>query len=65
MRLTVNGQQFDVAEGSNLAALCALLQISPVTCVAEVNGQVLPAGSQQYALAEGDVLELVTIVGGG
>ena len=66
MRLTINGEAREVAEGCNVAELLANLGFSGKPVAVEVNLELLPRGRHaQRRLAEGDVLEIVTLVGGG
>jgi thiamine biosynthesis protein ThiS len=66
LRITVNGEQREVADGTTGAELLCLLQIPAVTAVAEYNGIVqTSAVFQGTVLVDGDLIELVTLVGGG
>ncbi|OGP74130.1 MAG: thiamine biosynthesis protein ThiS [Deltaproteobacteria bacterium RBG_13_58_19] len=65
MQLTVNGEPRQVAQ-ANLLALLAELGLNPLATVVERNGVIVDrAAYQETLLAEGDVLEIVRIVGGG
>ena len=66
MRITVNGEPRDVPEGTTLASLMASLDVPRQPVAVEVNRELVPR-SQQGArrLAEGDAVEIVTLVGGG
>lgn len=66
MDVTVNGENKTIAAGATVASLLEELRLVARTIVVERNGHVVPRdqfGSE--ALAEGDSLELVRIVGGG
>ena len=66
MRLTINGQERDCAEGSTLGALLEELRLSPSAVVVERNRDIVPRESLSYlVLADGDRLEIVRLVGGG
>ena len=66
MTMTVNGKQRELSDGNTGADLLRELGIPASTTVAEVNGQIVPRGEfDDLRLQEGDVIELVTIVGGG
>lgn len=66
MQLIINGEVREVAAALDGAALLQLLGLPAGTIVAELNGKVLQSGEFQAAvLRDGDVIELVTIVGGG
>jgi thiamine biosynthesis protein ThiS len=63
--LTVNGERRDVVEGLTVGALVAQLGIRGRVAV-ELNGEVLrQAQHPEVTLREGDMLEVVTFVGGG
>ena len=66
MRIEVNGQEKDVADGLSIAALIVELSLEPKRVAVECNKQLVPrARHGQTALAQGDQLEIVTLVGGG
>jgi thiamine biosynthesis protein ThiS len=66
IKLTVNGQAREVANGATGADLLASLEIAVGAIVAEVNGDVVKREEfLARVLTDGDVLELVTLVGGG
>jgi len=65
VRLTINGERRDVAEGLTVAALVAELGVRGRVAV-ELNGEVLrQAQHPEVTLRDGDALEVVTFVGGG
>jgi thiamine biosynthesis protein ThiS len=65
VRLRVNGEPQEVPEGATLLELLQTLGIRGRVAV-ERNGTVLrQAEHVEVLLAEGDVLEVVTFVGGG
>ena len=65
MRITVNGEQQDRSE-TTVAELIAALGLDPLLCAVEQNRQLVPrARHAETALADGDKLEIVTLVGGG
>jgi sulfur carrier protein len=66
MQITVNGQSRDVAEDATVAGLLDELNLAGKPVAVEVNRELIPR--QRHAghrLAEGDRLEIVTLVGGG
>ena len=66
MRLTVNGQEREVADGTDLPGLLEVLDLRPGTVVVEHNGTALLRSELGAALLrDGDVLELVRAVAGG
>ena len=66
MRLTINDEPRDVPEGTTLAALLNELGRKAKFCAVERNRELVPrTAHDRCVLAEGDVLEIVTLVGGG
>ncbi len=67
MQLTLNGQPHDAPDGQTVADLIAALDHLPKVGVAvEVNREVVPkAMHATTTLRDGDVVEIVTLVGGG
>ena len=66
MQITVNGQSRQCVEGATVADLLVELKLAGKPVAVEVNCQLAPR--QRHAahrLAEGDCLEIVTLVGGG
>ena len=66
MRLVINGEEREVAEGVNLSELVKILQLTPERVAVELNHQVVRRAQWvETNLAEGDRLEIVHFVGGG
>ena len=66
IEILVNGAPRSVAHGSSVATLLDELQIAPKHVAVELNLQLVPrAAHAERRLAEGDRLEVVTLVGGG
>lgn len=66
MRIVVNGEEREIAEGVTIATLIELLQLPPGRMAVERNREVVPRGRHaDTVLREGDRLELVRFVGGG
>lgn len=66
MRITINGEARDVRDGVRLADLIGELGLDPRRLAVERNRQLVPRRQfDQTPLAEGDTLEIVTLVGGG
>lgn len=66
VQVTVNGESRRIAEGTTIAQLLDELQLKTKYVAVEVNLELVPR--QQHAehrLANGDRLEIVTLVGGG
>lgn len=66
MILTVNGNPRELADGASVAELLAALNLAEKLVAVEVNLEVVPrARYGEHRLAEGDRVEIVTLVGGG
>ncbi|MEM8945309.1 MAG: sulfur carrier protein ThiS [Planctomycetota bacterium] len=66
MIIHVNGQQREVSQGSSIADLLEHLQLDRRYVAVERNLELVPRGEHATAqLADGDRLEVVTLVGGG
>ena len=66
MELTINGEQKNFADGTNLLVCMQKLNIDETATVAELNGEII--SHEAFAstmLHSGDVLELLQFVGGG
>jgi sulfur carrier protein len=62
----VNGKEMEVAEGTTVAGLLERLEIGRERTAVERNREIVPRGRHaETVLADGDVLEIVTAVGGG
>lgn len=66
LKITVNGEVREVDPGTTVAGLLDLLKVPRLATAVEVNRQIVPR-SQHGArpLADGDAVEIVTLVGGG
>ena len=66
MQITVNGQPRHLADGATVAELLTELRLADKPVAVEVNRELVPRQRHaQHWLAEGDRLEIVTLVGGG
>jgi thiamine biosynthesis protein ThiS len=66
MQIIVNGQPRSERDGASVAELLAALSLEPRRVAVERNKRIVPrAQYAQTPLAEGDTLEIVTLVGGG
>jgi sulfur carrier protein len=66
VKLTVNGESKSVPEGFTLAQLVRELGLERNPIAIELNREVVPRDRHgETRLAEGDRLEIVTLVGGG
>lgn len=66
MRIEVNGQGVELAERTSVAQLLAEMAVRADYVAVEVNAELVPRSSRDSVqLAEGDRVEIVTLVGGG
>ncbi|HJT32341.1 MAG TPA: sulfur carrier protein ThiS [Pirellulales bacterium] len=66
MDIIVNGSSRQVSAALTVAALLVELAVEPRYVAVEVNQELVPrARHRDWKLAEGDHLEVVTLVGGG
>ena len=66
MKIMVNSEEREVAEGCTVAGLIGDLGLAAAICAAEVNRTVVPRRERdETVLREGDRVEIVTLVGGG
>jgi sulfur carrier protein len=66
MRLTINGEAKEVPRAMTVAELVAHLGLGEGPVAVELNREIVPrAQHASRAIADGDVLEIVHMVGGG
>ncbi|MFT3685143.1 MAG: sulfur carrier protein ThiS [Phycisphaerales bacterium] len=66
MTVTVNGEKRSIPDGATVASLLTELGLSALPAAVEVNKRLVPKRQHgERSLAEGDVVEVVTLVGGG
>ncbi len=66
MQIQVNGEQREVEAKVSIAELLKQMELDPRTLAVERNMELVPrAEHAKMLLAEGDRLEVVTLVGGG
>ncbi len=66
MRLTVNDQPTDLPDGATVVTLLERLALPGTRVAVEVNRQLIRrVDHAATALRDGDVIEVVTLVGGG
>jgi len=66
VQVIVNGEPREVAQGTSVAALLDELHLASRPVAVEVNLELIPRDQHAaHRLAEGDRLEIVTLVGGG
>lgn len=66
MQIHVNGDATDVADGATVAALLRQFELAPNQVAVEINEQLVRRTTyDDTALQPGDLVEIVTLVGGG
>ncbi|MFO0916706.1 MAG: sulfur carrier protein ThiS [Planctomycetaceae bacterium] len=66
MTIILNGEPREIVPPQTVGDLLAQLKLQPQRLAVELNEQLLPRGEFGRAcLAEGDRVEIVTLVGGG
>ena len=66
MQLTINGESIIFTNGNTVRQLLEQLQLADRPVAVERNGRIVSHSTfDQTELTEGDVLEVVTLVGGG
>lgn len=66
MQVVVNAEKLEVPPGETVAQLLSRLKLDAGPCAVEVNQDLVPKRSHaERELADGDVIEIVTLVGGG
>lgn len=66
VRIVVNGAARDVPAGTSVGALVRYLELTSERVAVERNGKLVPRAEYELTLlADGDRLEMVTLVGGG
>jgi thiamine biosynthesis protein ThiS len=66
MRIVLNGEQAETADGATVETMLQQLGISRERVAVELNADIVPkAGYEKQLLADGDKIEIVHFVGGG
>ncbi len=66
MRIVVNGEDKDVSDGASVSDVLASMSLDSSRVAVERNRQLVPRAEHgRTSVREGDVLEIVTLVGGG
>lgn len=66
MRIEVNGEAREIADGATIRALLVEMGLAETLVAVERNEEIVPRGEHETTpLAEGDRVEVVHFVGGG
>lgn len=65
MRIKVNGQDFEIADGADIHALLKAHNLTADKVAVEVNRRLVRGEKYDTPLSAGDEVEIVTFVGGG
>lgn len=66
IKIIVNGQDKELPAQTNVTGLIEILELSKAAVAVEVNKELIPKKIHESTiLNDGDVVELVTLVGGG
>ncbi len=66
VQVQFNGQPLEIPTGTNIEQLLQLAEMRSRVVAVEVNGELVPrAQHTQCCVAAGDLIEAVTLVGGG
>lgn len=66
MQITLNGRTLDAPDGATVQQLLDAQGLSTAVCAVEINRAVSPRREHaERRLADGDAVEIVTLVGGG
>jgi sulfur carrier protein len=65
MRIKVNGQDYQAAEGADIHALLKEHNLTPDKVAIELNRRLVRGEKYDTKLKDGDEVEIVTFVGGG
>ncbi len=66
IKIVANGQELELREGSTVAEMLAEVGYADRKVAVELNMKIVPrAKHNEVVLADGDRLEVVTLVGGG
>lgn len=65
MKIQVNGKEMDAAEGATVASLLDGLGLSDKRVAVEHNMVILTRDGYGAPLNEGDIIEIISFVGGG
>jgi len=66
MKITLNGEQQEMAVPTTISKLLAGMQLHPEAIVVEINGKIIDRSTfVAHLLCDGDRIEIIRFVGGG
>ena len=66
MQVTINDERHALGDDCTITDLLGRLDLARAACAVEVNGALVPKRQHDaHTLRDGDVVEIVTLVGGG
>lgn len=66
MKVTINGDERELPDGSTLIVLLELLDMTRGRVAVEINQEIIPRSQhKQHKLHDGDKIEIVHAIGGG
>ncbi|MEE8574521.1 MAG: sulfur carrier protein ThiS [Thermodesulfobacteriota bacterium] len=66
MKIKVNGEDRETQDGTSLDGLLDILEVSRKGIAVECNREIVPRGRlSEVILKEGDIVEIIRMVGGG
>lgn len=66
MKITLNGEAYEVFDGTNIQSLLEEKSLKPETVVVEMDGEIIPPNRfKDTRLYEGVTIEVLRFVGGG
>ena len=66
MNITLNDKNYELAQQISVSELAEMLALAPSTFAIELNLAIVPRSRHsEIMLNEGDVVEIVTFIGGG
>jgi len=65
MKIKVNGQESELAEGTDIHGILTMHRLTPDKVAVELNRRLVRSSQYDTKLKVGDEIEIVTFVGGG
>ena len=65
LNVTINGERRDLSEGATIHTLLSDANLTPDKVAVELNRRLMRAEKYDTPFSDGDVVEIVTFIGGG